>query len=98
MEASSRKKLLFVITKANWGGAQRYVFDLATALPVETFDVQVAFGQKGLLAEKLAAAGVATHQIPSLGRDISVFSDIKSFFELLHMFRKEKPDIVHLNS
>ncbi len=24
-------KILYVITKANWGGAQRYVYDLATA-------------------------------------------------------------------
>lgn len=93
-----KKKIIFVITKSNWGGAQRYVYDLATALPKDTFDVSVAFGQPGLLAEKLREAGIATHPIHSLQRDVSLAADIKSFFELVRLFKKEKPDIVHLNS
>ena len=27
---TTRKKILYVITKSVWGGAQRYVFDLVT--------------------------------------------------------------------
>ena len=50
------KKILFVITKATWGGAQRYVFDLATHLPPEQFEVMVAYGEKGKLAADLEAA------------------------------------------
>ncbi|MFH1178440.1 MAG: glycosyltransferase [bacterium] len=92
------RKILFIITKSNWGGAQRYVFDLATALPSAEFEVVVVFGQPGLLAEKLQKSGLTTHPILSLQRDVSLTSDIKSFFELLRLFRKEKPDIVHLNS
>jgi len=91
------KKILFVITKSNWGGAQRYVFDLATHLPQECA-VSVAQGQPGLLAQKLAEAGVATHPIKSLQRDVSVWADIKSFFELYWLFIQEQPDVVHLNS
>ncbi len=98
MKDTPRKKILFVITKSNWGGAQRYVYDLATALPKGEFDVQVAFGQPGLLALKLKAAGIATHPILSLERDVSLFADVRSFFELWQMFRKERPDVVHLNS
>ncbi|MFZ1074836.1 MAG: glycosyltransferase [Minisyncoccia bacterium] len=97
MSAGARKKILFVITKANWGGAQRYVFDLATGIRDE-FDTVVAFGQEGLLAEKLREAGVSTFPIRALQRDISFASDVKSFFELIRFFRKEHPDIVHLNS
>lgn len=98
METSTKKKILFVITKSNWGGAQKYVYDLATALPKDTFDVSVAFGQTGLLAKKLEAARINTCPISSLQRDISVTADVKSFFELLQLFRTEKPDVVHLNS
>ncbi|WP_218137178.1 hypothetical protein, partial [Vibrio cholerae] len=29
---SKKQKILYVITKGNWGGAQRYVFDLAVSL------------------------------------------------------------------
>jgi len=93
-----KRKILYVITKANWGGAQRYVFDLAANLPKGAFDVSVAFGQPGVLAEKLEAARIATHNITSLQRDVSFGSDIKSFFELLRLFKKLKPDVVHLNS
>ncbi|MDP1706948.1 MAG: glycosyltransferase [bacterium] len=93
-----KKKILFVITKSNWGGAQRYVYDLATALPKDQFDVGVAYGQQGLLSKKLAENGITTHQILSLQRDVSVIADVKSFFELLKLFRTEKPDVVHLNS
>jgi len=44
----AKKKILYVITKANWGGAQRYVFDLATSLPKERFEVVVAAGRSDL--------------------------------------------------
>ncbi len=88
---------MFLITKANWGGAQRYVFDLATALRNE-FEVSVAFGQEGLLAKKLREAQITTFPIRTLQRDVSISSDVKSFFELLQLFRAEKPDVVHLNS
>ena len=93
----NRKKVLFLITKATWGGAQRYVYDLATALRNE-FEISVAFGQEGLLAKKLQETHVETFPIHTLQRDVSILNDIKSFFELLRLFRSKKPDVVHLNS
>jgi glycosyltransferase involved in cell wall biosynthesis len=98
MEHLTKKKILFVITKSNWGGAQRYVYDLATNINKEQFVVSVAFGQSGQLAERLRTTGITTHPIYSLHRDVSLSTDIKSFFELLRLFRTEKPDVVHLNS
>lgn len=94
----SRTKILFVITKSNWGGAQRYVYDLATSLPKDAFAVSVAFGGGGQLYVKLYNAGITTHSIGTLERDISPFADVQSFFELWRLFRTERPDIVHLNS
>lgn len=92
------KKILFVITKSNWGGAQRYVFDLATHLPREEFETVVAFGGAGPLKEKLEAAGVRTISIPSFQRDISIGKEFASLKELTKIFKDERPDIVHLNS
>ncbi|KKW35782.1 MAG: Glycosyl transferase group 1 [Candidatus Adlerbacteria bacterium GW2011_GWA1_54_10] len=101
----SKKKVLYVITKGNWGGAQRYVFDLATGLPKDEFEVAVALGEPalsagkpGLLADKLKSASVMIYYISSLGRDVSFGKDTTSFFELYRLFKKEKPDIAHLNS
>lgn len=93
-----KKKVLFLITKSNFGGAQRYVYDLATGLPTEEFEVVVALGGEGSLAEKLKTSGIKVVNIPSLQRDISVSKEIKSFFEIAKILQTERPDIFHINS
>ena len=93
-----KKKILYVVTKSNWGGAQRYVYDLATSLPGAKFDVGVVFGGSGELARKLSEAGIRVVQIQRLERDMGIISDTLAFFELIRIFFREKPDIVHLNS
>ncbi|MBI2640551.1 MAG: glycosyltransferase family 4 protein [Candidatus Sungbacteria bacterium] len=99
-----RKKILYVITKSVWGGAQRYVFDLATNLPKDRFDVAVVTGGKGALTGKLEQAGIRTIPLPILqergGFFEVVFSlaNIRTLFSLVRIFRQEKPDIIHLNS
>ena len=93
-----KKKVTYVITKSNWGGAQRYVFDLATHLPKDEFDVSVALGGDGVLAQKLQHEKTTIYRSLSMQRDLSVFADIKSFFELYRLFKKIRPDVVHLNS
>jgi glycosyltransferase involved in cell wall biosynthesis len=99
------KKILFVITKSNWGGAQRYVYDLATNLPREQFEIAVAFGgtgemgaSTGLLAQRLKESGVQIIFIEFFTRDVGVFRDISAFSELLRVIKKEKPDVLHVNS
>jgi len=91
------KKILFVITKSNWGGAQRYVYDLATSLP-DSFACEVALGGDSLLKQKLEEKGIKVIQIPHLQRDISVIKEFRAFFFLLQFLRKNSYDIVHLNS
>ena len=95
----SKKKILFVITKSNWGGAQRYVYDLATNLPKEEFEPIVALGGNGVLKERLKEAGIRTKAIHGLQRDISLFKEVVSFFHLLWLLGVSvRPDVVHLNS
>lgn len=99
MEVKTKKtKVLFVITKSNFGGAQKYVFDLATGLPKDRFEVVVALGGSGILIQKLHAEHIRVLPIFSLARDVNPWSDVVAFFELWGMFRGEKPDVVHLNS
>src|SRR3989338_7008885 len=98
MESERKKKILYCITKSNWGGAQRYVYDLATNLPKDKYETAVVLGGEGRLKEKLEAFGIKTISINSLQRDVGVIKDISSFFELIKIFMKEKPDIIHLNS
>ena len=99
-----KKKILFVITKSNWGGAQRYVFDLAVSLPNDEFDPIVAFGTSGKqgakpgeLGTRLDAAEIRTVFLPALSRNVGI-GDMQAVFQLRALFRSELPDIVHLNS
>lgn len=93
-----RKKVLFLITKATFGGAQRYVYDLATNLPHHEYEAGVAFGSRGRLSELLDTHGIPVLDIPSLTRNISVVSDVKSFFEIRDAIRAATPDVLHINS
>lgn len=96
METSPKKKLFFVITKSNFGGAQHYVYDLATHL--NDFDVVVAHGGHGELETNLKNAGIKTMHIDELDRDIGFIKDFRVFMRLMKLFKDEHPDIVHLNS
>ncbi len=91
-------KILYLITKSNLGGAQRYVFDLATAAKAAGHDVVVSFGGNGPLALQLVNAGIRTVPLPSLLRDVNILNDFRSFLRLLELFAEEAPDIIHLNS
>ena len=91
-------KILYVITKSNWGGAQRHVFDLATAMKEKGHDVWVALGGEGLLKQNLEGAGIYTFSIAALGRDISVKNDAGSFKAIYSIIKDKRPDIIHLHS
>ncbi|MGZ9190217.1 MAG: hypothetical protein ACXW39_09195, partial [Nitrospira sp.] len=66
-----KTKVVLAITKARpWGGAQKYVYDLATNLPKEQFDVAVILGGQGELSSRLELAGIRTISIASMQRDI----------------------------
>lgn len=93
-----QKKVLYVITKSNFGGAQRYVYELATGLPADRYATMVAAGGNGILVEKLKDKGISTRTIRSFERDINIVKEFQSLQELWRIFRTEKPDIVHLNS
>jgi glycosyltransferase involved in cell wall biosynthesis len=93
----AKNKVLFLITKATWGGAQRYVYDLTTNLP-EQFEASVAFGDRGRLCALLEQNHVEIFCLSALGRDIAVISDIRSFFQIFSLLRKLRPNVIHLNS
>lgn len=93
-------KILYLITQSEFGGSQRYVFDLARIMSRDS-QVAVAFGEQGAdgeLARRLAEQGIAFHIIPHLKRDISFANDIFAIIEMVRLINRFQPDIVHLNS
>ncbi len=91
-------KVVELITKSNWGGAQRHVYDVSSYLKKKGYEVTVALGGNGILKDRLVEANVQTLSIDSLGRNIKVTDEIKSFWKIFGIIRKEKPDILHLHS
>lgn len=96
------KKILYIITQSDFGGAQRYVFDLATRLSGE-FEVVVAAGKDGNAElfnnlRKSDFRKIKIIRLKHLSRAINPWHDLLAFFEIRNLIKKELPDIIHLNS
>ena len=91
-------KIIYAITKGNWGGAQKQVFELSSKMKEGGHGVKVVFGVPGILKERLEQVGISTIVLPEMQRDVNLIKEIKSFFDLMKILRKEKPDVVHLHS
>jgi glycosyltransferase involved in cell wall biosynthesis len=85
------------VTLAEVGGAQTYVRDLLAATRDE-FDVSVAAHGDGPLRTAAANLGVPFIPLRHVRRDLSLVQDPLGLLELTRLFRRLRPDIVHLNS
>lgn len=97
-DPKATQKILHIITKATWGGAQVYVYDLLQEAKNRGFQAILVYGVEGELKERLATYDIQTIHTPSLERNINIFGDIKTLFTLYKILRKERPDIVHIHS
>ena len=95
---AKKQKIFYLITKGNWGGAQRYVYDLATNIPRDRFEIAVILGVGQELRRRLKARKIRVIQLSMLQRDVNLLKEIIVFFQLLSLMRKERPDILHVNS
>ncbi len=88
--------VLHIITRASWGGAQRYVYDLAT--DTKEYIQAVATETNGVLVDELRNEGVPVYPLSYSRRSILPLHDIRTFFDIVNLLRRVKPDIVHLHS
>lgn len=96
----SRPKILYIVTQPEWGGAQRYIYDLAKELR-GGFDIVVAAGEYEEVPEllrKCERKEIKTRRLKYLCRDINPIKEILAIFEIKKLLEEEKPDILHLNS
>ncbi len=92
-------KILFIITQSELGGAQRYIFETAKYFNSQNYYVLVGAGQGDKnLFEKLGKVKIQSHFIKYLIRNPNPFKDFLAIFEILNLIKKEKPDILFLNS
>ena len=87
-------KILYVVTQSDFGGAQKYVAELA-----EYFQGEIAYGEDGVFLPKFCEEkNIKGHHLKYLRREINPIIDLLGFFELLFLFSRRKVDVVHLNS
>jgi len=96
-------RILFIITQSEIGGAQRFLLEFAPFLAGKGHQITLAAGEgDGELFTKLES-GIMNHElrtcrIPHLVRNLNPFSDIKALFSILKIIKKERPNIVFLQS
>lgn len=98
MDDSKGKTVVHVITKATWGGAQVYVYDLLEEARKRGFATKLIYGVEGELVEKLRETSTQCIRIPSLSRNASLLRDLRSLMSLYTLFRKERGSYIHLHS
>lgn len=99
---SNKKKLVYVVTKSSWGGAQRYVYDLALSFQNE-YEVEIWCGQNEIsndisLISRAKGSGICVRYIEDLRRDVNLKKEIQVWHNFFVMVNKHQPDILHLNS
>lgn len=99
-EISPKKRVLFIITQSEMGGAQRFILEIVSRLSREKYELLVAVGSDGdgEFLRQLDNIGIRHEIIKSLRRDINPVSDIKSVFEIRKIIKDFKPNTLFLNS
>jgi glycosyltransferase involved in cell wall biosynthesis len=101
MNNHKKTKVLYIITLLSWGGAQKYVYDLAHGLGNGADWEPIISGgdqAKGELAEKAKSCGLKLITIKNLVREVSPLKDLMAVWEIKKLIEIQKPDVVHLNS
>ncbi len=91
-------KIVQVITSAEWGGAQRHVYDLSCGLKALGHEVVVLYGIEGRLKTRLEAQEIACQPVPALTREIRPWRDLKALQRLRRQIEALSPDVVHVHS
>lgn len=94
----ANKKIAFIITKLELGGAQKSVLYSVRNLnrpPIKTY---LLCGKGGYLDKEAKKNVKGLFFIPDLVREISPLKDLKAFLQIRKRLKNIKPDIVHTNS
>ncbi len=99
-ESNPKKRVLFVITQSESGGAQQFLSQFLGQLQKNNYDIHVAMGidGDGSLVKQLNTIGISHYTLTSLRRNISPFSDIKAVWEIHELIRGFQPDTLFLLS
>ena len=102
MNGDLKKRILFVITQSELGGAQRFLSNLTSHLDRDVYEFLVAVGSSGngdfLRVLKATSIPCQTLKFLKRGSSLPSLSDIKAIFEIRNLIKNYRPDVLFLNS
>lgn len=98
--SETRRKVLFIITQSEFGGAQHFLFNFLSRLDRKHIDPSVAIGSDGdgEFIKAIQSLEIPYHILPHLRRDNNPFSDLAGVQQIRSLLKKVKPDTLFLNS
>lgn len=93
------RRLLFLITRAEAGGAQVHLLELLKAFR-DRAELHLGVGVEGddFLVQEALALGVAVHPLRHMVQPIRPDKDVLAFREVLGLVRRLRPDLLHAHS
>ena len=101
MKLDRPMRIMQIIARMNLGGPAVIVAELMQGLDSSSFKMQLVTGfcaddEADYLDE--VAPNIPVTRIAGLGRSVSPFCDLKSFFVLLKLIRQYQPDVIHTHT
>jgi glycosyltransferase involved in cell wall biosynthesis len=98
-----KKKILFLVTQSEFGGAQRFIYTLVNNLEANKYDILVGAGPEGDdengLLSALEKKRINTRHLKYLRRGVNPFFDFGlGLIEIKRFIKKEKPNVLFLCS
>lgn len=99
VNSSPKKRVLFIITQSEMGGAQRFLFNCLDKIS-NNYDVRVAIGSDGgmELQDKLKKLNIEIYNLEFLKREISPINDWRAHKEIRKIIENFLPDDLFLLS
>lgn len=82
VRVNGKKRILFIVTLSEIGGAQRFINTLTSNLDPQKYEWSIA----------------TSDNVKNLKRNPSIFNDILAIFEIRKLIKNYNPDVVFLNS
>lgn len=90
-------KVLYLITRAERGGAQVHLLDLIRGFRSRC-EVEVATGEDGFLVEEARQLGVACYILPSLVHAVDPRKDLRALKDVISLLRRTRPNVIHAHT
>lgn len=92
-------KIMYCITRSNWGGAQAHLFELIKHNKKLGNEICLVVGEKGTLTERVhEVTGVKIVIEKEIQRSVNLLQDVRATLKLRKDIKNFNPNILHLHS